>query len=77
MILLMLGMGYKLKAYGLVHSRSYYNWKGISVNVGVENVFDKLYSNPLGGVYFGHGKIMSGTGVDWGFQFQVCGLYIR
>jgi len=56
------------KAYGLVHLRSNYKWKGVSVNVGVENVFDKFYNDPLGGVYFGQGKTMSGTGVDWGLS---------
>ena len=52
--------------YGLVHLRSSYEWKQVRFDIGVENLFDKFYDDPLGGAYLGQGKTMSGTGVPWG-----------
>ena len=52
--------------YGLFNLRSSYEWKDVRINVGVENVFDKFYEDPLGGAYMGQGQTMSGDGVDWG-----------
>jgi len=66
----------KTSSYGVVNLRSSYKWKDISVNVGVENLFDKFYNDPLGGVYFGQGKTMSGTGVDWGLSVPGMGRSI-
>ncbi|MCW9024647.1 MAG: TonB-dependent receptor [Gammaproteobacteria bacterium] len=54
------------KAYGLLHLRSSIEAGQIRVDFGIENVLDKFYNDPLGGVYMGQGKTMSGTGVDWG-----------
>ncbi|MCW8900162.1 MAG: TonB-dependent receptor [Gammaproteobacteria bacterium] len=54
------------KAYGLLHLRSSYQWKKVRLDVGIENVLDKLYNHPLGGAYMGQGKTMSGTDVPWG-----------
>ncbi|MGM0594914.1 MAG: TonB-dependent receptor [Pseudomonadota bacterium] len=53
-------------SYSLLHLRSSYTWQQVRFDVGVENVFDKLYSHPQGGAYLGEGKTMSGTAVDWG-----------
>ncbi len=36
--------------YGLVDLRSSYQWQNVRFDVGVENLFDKLYYPPLGGV---------------------------
>jgi iron complex outermembrane receptor protein len=52
--------------YGLVNLRGSYAWKQARFDVGVENLFDKLYSHPLGGAYLGQGKTMSGDGMPWG-----------
>jgi iron complex outermembrane receptor protein len=52
--------------YGLVHLRSSYEWKQVRFDIGVENLFDKFYDDPLGGAYLGQGKTMTGTGVPWG-----------
>ena len=52
--------------YGLVHLRSSYEWKQVRVDIGVENLLDKFYDDPLGGAYLGQGKTMPGTGVPWG-----------
>jgi len=66
----------KTSSYGVMNLRSSYKWKKVSVNVGVENLFDKFYNDPLGGVYFGQGKTMSGTGVDWGLSVPGMGRSI-
>jgi iron complex outermembrane receptor protein len=36
--------------YALVNLRTSYEWENVRVDLGVENVFDKLYYPPLGGV---------------------------
>ncbi|MDP2142934.1 MAG: TonB-dependent receptor plug domain-containing protein [Gallionella sp.] len=51
--------------YGLVNLRSSYEWKQVRFDVGVENLFDKYYVDPLGGAYVGQGATM-GTGVLYG-----------
>jgi len=62
--------------YGLLHLRSNYQWKQLSINVGVENALDKLYDHPLGGAYTGQGKTMSGSDVAWGAQVPGMGRSI-
>lgn len=52
--------------YGLFHWRGSYEWKQLRVDFGVENILDKFYNDPLGGVYMGQGKTMTGTNVAWG-----------
>ncbi|GAB4291218.1 MAG: TonB-dependent receptor [Methylophaga sp.] len=52
--------------YGLVNLRTSYEWQDVRVDFGIENVFDKLYSHPLGGAYTGQGPTMSANGVPWG-----------
>lgn len=52
--------------YGLFNLRSSYEWKDVRIDVGVENVFDKFYNDPLGGAYMGQGQTMSANGVAWG-----------
>ena len=56
----------KTSGYGLLNLRGRYEWKQVSIDFGVENVFDKFYNHPLGGAYTGQGKTMSATGVAWG-----------
>ena len=51
--------------YGLFNLYSSYEWKQVRFDVGVENVFDKLYYHPLGGAYLGQGATM-GTSVTHG-----------
>ena len=36
------------------------------LEVGVENLLDKLYFLPTGGAYVGQGSTMSMNGVPWG-----------
>ena len=54
--------------YGLLNLRSSYNWKQARLDIGLDNVFNRLYSSPLGGAYIGQGRTMSlnGTGAPYG-----------
>lgn len=45
--------------YGLFHLRSRYEKKTWSAELGVENLFDRLYDLPLGGAYVGQGTTMT------------------
>ncbi len=56
----------KTAGYGLINLRSQLNWKFATINIGVENLFDRFYNSPLGGAYLGQGKTMSGLDVPWG-----------
>ncbi|MFZ3219042.1 MAG: TonB-dependent receptor, partial [Rhodoferax sp.] len=51
--------------YGLLHLRSSYAWKQARLDLGIENVLDRLYNDPLGGAYVGQGSTM-GTAVPYG-----------
>ena len=56
--------------YGLVHLRARYEEKRYSVDFGVENLFDRFYSLPLGGAYVGQGTTMTNPALpnypQWG-----------
>ncbi|NEX18948.1 TonB-dependent receptor plug domain-containing protein [Thiorhodococcus mannitoliphagus] len=45
--------------YGLAHLRSRYERKTWSLEVGIENLFDRFYELPLGGAYVGQGTTMT------------------
>ncbi len=51
--------------YALLNFYSSYQWKQVRFDLGVENLLDKDYDNPLGGAYLGQGATM-GTSVAWG-----------
>jgi iron complex outermembrane receptor protein len=52
--------------YTVFNLRGSYAWKHVRLDASVENVLDRLYSNPLGGAYVGQGPSMSTTGIAWG-----------
>ncbi|HWJ96231.1 MAG TPA: TonB-dependent receptor, partial [Telluria sp.] len=52
--------------YGLVALRSSYAWKRFQLDVGVDNLLDRRYDQPLGGAYVGQGRTMAQTGVPYG-----------
>ncbi|MBW7923579.1 MAG: TonB-dependent receptor plug domain-containing protein [Burkholderiaceae bacterium] len=52
--------------YALVNWRGSYTWRSLRVDFGIENLFDRLYALPLGGVYLGQGMTMSIAGVPFG-----------
>lgn len=45
--------------YGLLHLRSRYEEKSWSLELGIENLFDRSYDLPLGGAYVGQGTTMT------------------
>jgi iron complex outermembrane receptor protein len=45
--------------YGLAHLRSRYETKRWTVELGVENLFDRFHDLPLGGAYVGQGTTMT------------------
>lgn len=59
----------KTGGYALFNWRSSYEWRNIRFDVGVENIFNAFYYQPLGGAYIGYGATMSGNGAGapaWG-----------
>ena len=52
--------------YGLVHWRSSVQWQQTRLDIGVENLFNRHYTPPLGGAYLGQGASMTSTGIPWG-----------
>lgn len=64
------------KSYTLYNLRSRYEWQQVQLEVGVENLFDKFYSLPLGGAYVGQGTTMSINGVPWGIAVPGAGRSI-
>jgi iron complex outermembrane receptor protein len=48
----------KTPGYALLNLRSSYAWKQARFDVGIDNLFDKLYFHPLGGAYTGQGTTM-------------------
>jgi len=49
----------KTPGYSLVNLRTSYSWKQARLDFGIENLFDKAYSLPLGGAYVGQGTTMT------------------
>jgi iron complex outermembrane receptor protein len=53
----------KSGGYSLLNLRSSYEWKQLRFDVGVENLLNKFYVDPLGGSYLGQRTAVYGTGV--------------
>ena len=49
----------KTAGYGLTNLRGSYTWKRVRFDLGVDNLFDRFYSLPLGGAYLGQGTTMA------------------
>jgi len=49
--------------YSLMNLRSSYEWQQLHFDVSVENLFNKLYADPLGGSYLGQRLATYGTSV--------------
>ncbi len=52
--------------YSLFNLRSSYEWKHARFDIGVDNIFNKAYAEPLGGAYVGQGASMTTNGIAWG-----------
>jgi iron complex outermembrane receptor protein len=66
----------KTPGYGLTNLRTSYSWKQVRLDLGVENLFDKMYYSPLGGAYVGQGTTMSTNGIPWGIAVPGMGRSI-
>lgn len=53
----------KTGGYGLLNLRSSYQWQDIRLDVGIENLMNKFYVDPLGGAYVGQRPVVAGQGV--------------
>jgi iron complex outermembrane receptor protein len=58
----------KTAGYGLLNLYSSNDWKQVRFDVGVENLLNKYYANPLGGAYVGQGATMRSDTIapQWG-----------
>jgi len=63
--------------YGLFNLRSSYVWKQVRVDIGIDNLFNKYYSLPLGGAYVGQGMTMGMNSIPWGVQVPGMGRSIN
>jgi iron complex outermembrane receptor protein len=52
--------------YALVNLRAGVAWDSVRLELGIENLFDRFYSPPLGGAYLGQGRSMTSAGIPWG-----------
>jgi iron complex outermembrane receptor protein len=52
----------KTPRYGLLNLSTGYQFKDVAIEAGIDNVFDKNYTLPLGGAYMGQGRTMSMNG---------------
>lgn len=53
----------KTGGYSLLNLHSSYDWKQLRFDVGVDNLLNKLYFDPLGGSYLGQRTAVYGVGV--------------
>ncbi|MDO4708604.1 MAG: TonB-dependent receptor [Pseudomonadota bacterium] len=59
--------------YGLAHLRSSYQWQNWRLDAGIENLFDRLYALPGGGVYVAQGATMAINGIPHGIPLPGAG----
>ena len=62
--------------YSLVNLRGSYSWQQVRIDFGVENLFDKRYDLPMGGVYAGQGVTMGINAIPWGIAVPGMGRSI-
>jgi iron complex outermembrane receptor protein len=63
--------------YFLTNLKASYSWTKVRVDAGINNVFNTLYYQPLGGAYVGYGSTMmaSGSGTPaWGTPVPGMGI---
>ncbi|MFZ4550712.1 MAG: TonB-dependent receptor [Aquabacterium sp.] len=56
----------RTRGYGLLNLRTSYALGSVRIDAGVDNVFDRLYDQPIGGAYVGQGRTMMLGTVPWG-----------
>jgi iron complex outermembrane receptor protein len=67
----------KTGGYSLFNLRSSYEWKYARLDIGIENLFNRFYSMPLGGAYLGQGASMTSNGIPWGVPMPGMGRSIN
>lgn len=67
----------KTGGYSLFNLRSSYEWEQAHLDIGIENVFNRFYSLPLGGAYVGQGASMTSNGIPWGVAVPGMGRSIN
>ncbi len=68
----------KTGGYALLNLRSSYELKRVRVDAGLDNLLNKFYAPPLGGIYVGQGMTMSAYGIPSGIRIPGMGrsLYL-
>lgn len=66
----------KTAGYSLLNLYTSYDWQHARLDLGIENIFDKHYYDPLGGVYLGQGATM-GTMISNGVRVPGMGRSIN
>lgn len=56
----------KTRGYGLLNLRSRHDWKQVSLDIGIDNLFNRYYEQALGGAYVGQGMTMGINSIPWG-----------
>jgi iron complex outermembrane recepter protein len=68
--------------YFISNIRASYTWQKVRVDAGINNIFNTLYYNPLGGAYLGQGRTMTMNptpaqgGPVWGVAMPMPGMSI-
>ena len=72
--------------YFISNIRGSYTWQKVRIDAGINNIFNTLYYNPLGGSYYGQGSTMTSTynntqtaaagGPVWGVALPMPGVSI-
>jgi Outer membrane receptor for ferrienterochelin and colicins len=64
-------------AYALVNLRTGYEWSNLAVNLAVENVFDQMYHEPLGGADLAMRTKVAGSNVYGMGRSFIAGLTVK
>ena len=57
--------------YGLLNLRARYRWQDWRFDIGVDNLFDRLYTLPTGGAYVGQGTTMTNPPIPYYPQWGI------
>jgi iron complex outermembrane receptor protein len=52
--------------YAVVNVQTRHESRAMLVDLGIDNLFDRAYAQPLGGAYLGQGASMTTQGIPWG-----------
>lgn len=52
--------------YSLIDVKTSRDWGLVQLGLGIDNLFNRLYEQPLGGAYVGQGPSMTTQGIPWG-----------